>query len=445
MTMTMTKTEIIAAIRTVLTERLNNRHMGAFAPQARLGPDLALDSLMTMNLLLFLETDHGLVAPEAAIATRAAETVEEFADLFLAVPEEAAAPPAEIVAHTAADEAARREGVHGEDYVDIKVHCFVSCVADAMKRAPGIDQRPLYFGVWDAPFITGDGSFMKYHEPGMRQEFFRTWAERLYGCTVRAWYDEARTKAENTAIMKRLLAARTAHEDVMVMLDMFHLPGRENIFNKNPFPHYLLLERTEDPATWLVRDVDYRWEGRMPAADVVDAIEQPSVEGGYLIDRSTAHPPRREDLAAYFEACIERDRNPLIEALRRILDVHSGIGGSLAALEAAVAEFPILLVRKYAYEHGFAVFWRALERDSASFEAWCDEIEALIQGLRALNYDLLKLSRTEDRTLLPAVRAALDALDRREFAIKAGLIEAYEAWWAATAETAQPVRETVAG
>ena len=47
--------------------------------------------------------------------------------------------------------------------------------------------------------------------------------------------------------------------------------------------------------------------------------------------------------------------------------------------------------------------------------------------------------------MLPAVRAALDALDRREFAIKAGLIEAYEAWWAATAETAQPVRETVAG
>ncbi|RAI03363.1 phosphopantetheine-binding protein [Acuticoccus sediminis] len=430
--MTTTRNDIIAAIETVLRERLANRHMAAFGPDARLGPDLALDSLMTMNLLLHLETDHGLVAPEEAIATRAAETVGDFADLYLAAPAatgETAATP--ITASEAFDEAARREGVHGEDYIDIKVHCFVSCVADAMKRAPGVDHRPLYFGVWDAPFVTGDGSFMKYHEAGMDQEFFRTWAERLYGCTVRPWYDARRTKAENLTRMNHLLARRTPHEDIMVMLDMFHLQGRENIFNKNPFPHYLLLERTEDAATWLVRDVDYRWEGRMPVVDVAAAISQPTVEGGYVIDRAGAHPPHREDLAAYFEESLKR-RNPLMDSLREIVAIHAGPGRTLAGIEAAVAEFPILLVRKYAYEHGFAFFWRALRHDTESFEAWCEEIEALIQGLRALNYDLLKLARTGERTQIPGVLAAIDRVDQRETRIKRALVAAYEEWLART-------------
>ena len=31
---------------------------------------------------------------------------------------------------------------------------------------------------------------------------------------------------------------------------MFHLPERENKYNQNPFPHYVIIELTEDPDLW---------------------------------------------------------------------------------------------------------------------------------------------------------------------------------------------------
>ena len=421
-----TRERVIAAIETVLRDRLANRHMAKFGPDAALGRDLALDSLMTMNLLLHLETDHGLVAPETAIATRAAETVSEFAGLFLTDADAAEPEPAPVTPRRAPDEAARREGVHGEDYVEIKVHCFVSCVADAIKRVPGLDHRPLFFGVWDAPFIATDAA-IRYHEPGMDQEFFRVWSERLYGLRIHPWYDAGASKAENIATMRELLAARTAEQDVMVMLDMYHLPERENLFNKNPFPHFLLLELTDDPEILLMRDVDYRWEGPMARRKVEAAIDQPSVAGGYLVDRSHAVPPSPDDLTAYFEATFRHERNPLIDAVRRVVDHHVK-RGELGSLAKAVSDLPLLGVRKYGYEHGLAFFWRALQRDTASFEAWCDEIEALIQGLRTLNFELLKLSRLGDGARVGIVHGLLDQLDARETRIKDATAEAFAAW-----------------
>ncbi|WP_075222727.1 DUF6005 family protein [Acuticoccus yangtzensis] len=421
-----TRERVIAAVETVLRDRLANRYMAKFGPDAALGRDLALDSLMTMNLLLHLETDHGLVAPDSAIATRAAETVAEFAGLFLAQPDEA--PPATPTAapRSAPDEAAKGEGVHGEDYVEIKVHCFISCVADAIKRVPGLDHRPLFFGVWDAPFIATDEA-IRYHEPGMDQEFFRAWSERLYGLRIHPWYDAGLTKAANIAVMRRLLTERTGDQDVMVMLDMYHLPERENLLRKNPFPHFLLLELTDDPDVLLMRDVDYRWEGPMARETVERAIDQPSVAGGYLVDRSAAVAPSAADLSAYFEATFEPRHNRLIDAVRRIVDrcvAHGDVGG----LANAVADLPLLSVRKYGYEHGFAFFWRVLQRDTESFEVWCDEIEALIQGMRTLNFELLKLSHSGEPARATVVYDLLDQLDARERTIKDAMAATYAAW-----------------
>lgn len=422
-----TRERVIAAVESVLRDRLDNRHMAKFGPDAMLGGDLALDSLMTMNLLLHLETDHGLVAPNTAIATRAAETVAEFAALFLEESEPAMPMPATITPRRAADEAARREGVHGEDYVEIKVHCFISCVADAVKRVPGLDHRPLFFGVWDAKFIAADGE-IRYHGPGIDQEFFRLWSERLYALRIDPWYDACLSKAENIAAMRKLLAERTHHQDVMVMLDMYHLPERENLLNKNPFPHFLLLELTADPQFLLMRDVDYRWEGPMARHRVENAINQPTVEGGYLVDRRTARTPSPKDIAGYFETCFEQHRNPLIEAVRQVVAHHAEPCRDIRALANAVADLPLLSVRKYAYEHGLAFFWRALQRDTESFEAWCDEIEALIQGLRTLNFELMKLSRSGELSRAAVVYAALDQLDLREKRIKDALAEAFATW-----------------
>nr|WP_211112372.1 DUF6005 family protein [Azospirillum soli] len=408
-----------------MRDHLQNRHLAAFGPQARLNEDLYLDSVLMMELFLQLELSFGLDAPDDLITSRDLSTVADVASLF------AGTKPA------AGAEAPPPGSVHGEEYQDIKVHCFVSCVCDALKRA-GIDHRPFYFGVWDAEFEVGADWVLRYHAPTVSHDFFRDWYRRLYGAEVRQWYDHARGKEENLALLLDLVERRPDTLSVMAMVDLFHLPERENKFNQNPFPHYLMLEKSGDPATFFVSDPDFRWEGEIERERIANAFRQPSVAGGYLFDRRELHPARPADIAAYFEACFRADANPLTAAVRAILSAHlAGADGlPVANLSIALREVPVIAIRKYAYEHGFAFFWRALRLPDDGFLAHCDAIEELFQGFKALHYAMLRLAQTGDAGLVPDLFERLDRLDRQETALKGDLAAVFRQWRAAAGLTA---------
>jgi petrobactin synthase len=319
--------------------------------------------------------------------------------------------------------------VHGELDYDIKVHCFVSCVCDGLKKRK-LDHRPFYFGIWDTPFAVGERAQLLYHGPGITQDFFRSWFERLYGVAVEEWYDAARSKDENIETLLARIAQRPSEGSVMVMLDMFHLPERENKFNQNPFPHYLMLEASENPRMFSVLDPDYRWEGEIARETVLNAVRQPTVAGGYAFDGSSAHPPGDADVRAYFEACFRPHDNPLADRLREIVRTHlAGRDGlTVADLPLAVRELPVITIRKYAYEHGFAYFWRALKLPAAEFDPWCDEIETLVQLLKTLHYDCMKLGQAADAGLAAAVLKRIDDIDAQEFKLKRRLGEIFDQW-----------------
>ncbi|MDO9417891.1 DUF6005 family protein [Pararhizobium sp.] len=418
----MTRDDIIAAVHAILTGPMNHPHIQGFGPEARLNQDLYLDSVLILEIFLNLELEYGLPMPETAISRQDVSTVADLAGLF-ATKGEIEAAPVEVAADP------ENEGVHGEAPYDIKVHCFVSCVCEGVKRQ-GLDHRPFYFGVWDAKFAVSDRWQLLYHAPEISQDFFHDWFERLYGASVREWYDPARTKIENLGTMLDLMEHRTGTGYVMVMLDMFHLPERENKFNQNPFPHYLMLETTADPEIWFVLDPDYRWQGEIARDKVVHAIMQPTVGGGYVFDRAEMRVPESRDLKAYFEACFIEDRNPLVDSVREIVSAHldGRDGVTLSDLATALRELPVITIRKYAYEHGFAFYWRALKLPAAEFDVWCDEIEALIQALKGLQYEAMKLSQTGDRTLAGQVFARLDEAGRLEHRIKGKLREIFDLW-----------------
>ena len=423
----MRRDEVVEAIRTVLRDHLQNQHLHLFGPSARLNEDLYIDSILMMEIFLQLELSFGLCVPDHVMTSRELSTVADLAGLFA---EEEAAPPAVPGPPPGS--------VHGEEYVDIKVHCFVSSVCDALKRTPGIDHRPFYFGVWDADFAIGDGTpgkewMLLYHAPSVSHDFFRHWFRRLYGPEVREWYDRTRSKSDNLATLLDLVETRSDTLSVMAMVDLHHLPERENKFNQNPFPHYLMLEKSADPEVFFVSDPDFRWEGEIAKHRIVNAFCQPTVGGGFAFDRSEIHAPAAEDLKAYFEACFRPDANPLTGAVRRIVASHlAGKNGRTPKhLGTALRELPVISIRKYAYEHGFAFFWRALGLPDQTFLAHCDEIEELIQGFKALHYAVLRLAETGDAGLAPDIFERLDRLDRLEFAIKAALGAVFRSWCAA--------------
>lgn len=418
--MSMTREALYDLIHVLLSERFELANLDAYALDARLNEDLYLDSVHLLQVFLHLELEHQMAMPEEAIAKQELETVDDLISLYI---------PKSVQPSFALTGGDVDEGVHGEAYYDIKVHCYVSCVSAGLK-AQAIDHRPLYFMLWDAKFDVNERFKLLYHSENIQQDHYSYWFTRLFRVPVEEWYDPLLSQEENYAVLLRLLDERRADQSVMVLLDMYHLPERENKFNQNPFPHYLMLEKSDVPDQWMVRDPDYRWEGLIDIETVKNAILQPSAGGGYRFDHSLAGAAKDEEIKALFEASLIEKSNPIVDALRDIVHAHhEGANGlSLADLSEAVKELPVLTIRKYAYEHGFAYFWRALDLPSDEFEMWCEEIETLIQHLKSIHYLALKLASTKEASDLAALNARIDEADTQEFKLKAKLRMIFDQW-----------------
>ncbi|MGM0838390.1 MAG: DUF6005 family protein [Bacillota bacterium] len=325
----------------------------------------------------------------------------------------------------------------------IKVHCFVSCVCEAVKKKEGSYHRPYYFGVWDADFDVLENGVLTYHSQRIDHDFFHQWYEMLYGIKLHKWYDEHISKQENIEELLRLLENKQPDQYVMVMLDLSKLPERENKFHQSPFPHYVMLEMTGNEEEWMMYDPDFRWEGILPKNRILSAIEDPSAKGGYFFDASTIIPPSAETVEAYFNTCIKHSSNPMTEAVAKIIQLHTAGDEKfpLSGLTLALRELPVLAIRKYAYEHAFAFFWEALRLDEESFEAWCDDIERLVKGYTAIQYRAMKLAMTGKLRLKDEIAAKLEEQNLLEFKIKRGLQESFEAW--SKQEQSQHMKEAI--
>jgi acyl carrier protein len=425
-----TKQQIAESMHQVLVGKMSHPCSTAFHSDARLREDLGLDSAAVLQLMVLLELELGLSLPEEAVMKNDFDTVRNVAKiLYDAQPR----PPS---------------GKILEFEADIKLHCFVSCLSEVIKRHGQLDHRALYFGVWDSEIVVSDRYALSYHSETIRHDHFLAWYERLYGIKVQAWYDAALGKDENCKRLASLVETRAADEHIMVMLDMHQLPERANEFNKDPFPHYLMLGPTQVPDEWMVYDPDYRWEGVCKRERILQAMRHPSVSGGYIFSDKAARSPTDAQIRAYFDASIVVDSNPMTEAIRQILTAHlaghdrRGAPLGVAELPAALEEIPILSIRKYAYEHGLAFFWRELDLPEAEFDRWCEVIDVLVKAYKLVQFYTLKLAATGERALAEKIFAVLHEQDEREGQIKKRLVEVYRQW---CTRAEAPARQIVAG
>lgn len=413
--------QVLDAVEHCLAQLLSRERRQRFAPGARLNEDLYLDSVLVMQLLVMLEARHGLRFPDERIGELVVDTVDDLVRALLHLNHDGSAMMAADVAPAA------------EEFADIKVHCYVSCLCEIIKQSPQVDHRPFYFGVWDAEVVVTENHRIAYHAEGLSHDRFRYWFRRLYGVTIHSWYDPQQSKGSNIRTLIDLVAERQPSEQVMVMLDLYRLPERQNKYNQNPFPHYVLLTAADDPARWRLLDHDFRWQGEISKARIFYAIESPAVAGGYRFDSREIRATHAADIRDYFQASLRTDHNPMTDAVRTIVRAHQR-QNAVAQLGAALHHLPVLAIRKYAYEHGFAFFWRALERCNDEFEAWCDRIAQLVNQYKRIHYLSLKLavvSDDEQQEFLDQIEDLLDAQDIIEFGIKHHLQVVFECWCAA--------------
>lgn len=410
------KQQVGDSIYQVLVHKMSHPGASAFHTDARLREDLGLDSSATLQLLVLLELELGLALPEEAIMDKDFDTVRSVAKvLYDAQPR----PPSDKIL----------------DYdEDIKLHCFVSCLSEVLKRLDAIEHRVFYFGVWDSEVIVTDRCTISYHSETISHQHFLDWYARLYGIEVRAWYEPSLSKDENAARLVSLVESRTPDQHIMVMLDMHRLPERVNEFNKDPFPHYLMLGPTSNPDAWMMYDPDYRWEGVIQKDRILHAMRHPAVRGGYIFSDRSAHAPQPRQIKAHYDAYMRLDENPMTRAIREVITAHlagrdkNGNELSLAQLGAALEEVPVLSIRKYAYEHGLAFFWRELVLDEQEFEHWCEVIAQLVKTYKLVQFQAMKVSATGDRQLTERLFAILDHQDQRERQVKRRMHEVFRQW-----------------
>lgn len=394
---------VMARLAQILSGPMACPRMDRFGPDARLGHDLGLDSVALMTLMLHLDED-GLPMAEDTFDRAPGLTVRALAEaLSGATP---AAP---------------------EEPVDIKVHCVVSCLCQALKDRGGIDHRPMYLGLWDGQVVVDDRARLSYHAPDIDHGFYADWAQRLFGLRVTRWYEDGAPKSANLARLHALLADWRPGRHVMPMIDLFLLPQRDNKFAQDPFPHYALIEPTADPDTWLMRDPDFRWEGPLPAADLRRAFLRGTVAGGFAIDADAAHPARDADIAAMHHATFDAQAVPLIDAIRRVIEAHA-TALPRTDLEPALRELPVIAIRKYAYEHALAIFGEIGGRDHDAFEECCDRIAALHGGLNAVHRRAVAFARTGRPEDLDQSLRDLDDLAALERGIKATVAQWFARW-----------------
>lgn len=423
-----TREQIVDGIYKVLSLKMSHWDLSGFHSDARLREDLALDSSATLQLLVFLELEYGLTLPEEALMNKDLDTVRAVAKLLYDA--QARPSPTKLL----------------EYEEDIKLHCFVSCLSEVVKRHEHLDHRVLYFGVWDAEIIVNERYEISYHSANVSHQHFVDWYERLYGVKAECWYDSSLSKAENVARLVSLVENRTEKQHIMVMLDLYLLPERVNEFNKDPFPHYLMLGPTPDPEQWMIYDPDYRWEGVAKKERILAAARRPTVAGGYVFTETGIRPPSFKHIKAYFEACM-LNQNLMTNAIREIVSAHlSGVDKNgrelkLSHLADALNEVPILSIRKYAYEHGFAFFWRELDLVEVEFDHWCEVIDELAKTYKVIQFQAMKLAATENASLAEKIFELLDQQDQREATIKSRMWEVYRTW---CAQGGEAVRQSVA-
>jgi len=412
----MTKEQIVEAIFKVLNESMSLPNMDKFQSDARLLEDLALDSSMVLHMLMLLEVEYEMAMDESALMNEDFETVRAVADTL----------------YKGQNLPAYEKGL--EVYEDVKIHCVASNLAEIVKRFPQLDHRILYFAVSDANACIDDRFVLTYHDENINHDIFFNWYERLYGMPIRSWYDKQASKETNLMALESLVKNREQGQHILVMLDMFHLPERENEFNKNPFPHYVMLGPTNNPDLWFMYDPDYRWEGVFNKDRILNAVAQPTVSGGYVFSEQGARPTAAEEVNAFFEASVVQDANPVTDMIRSIISAHikgedkNGEPLPLENLIKAVEEIPVMSPRKYAYEHGFAFFWRELGLPEAEFDDWCDVIDELAKTYKLIQFNAMKLSVTSNEAFAEKLFQLLDQQDEREFKLKRRLIEVKNSW-----------------
>lgn len=316
--------------------------------------------------------------------------------------------------------------------VSIKVHCVVSCLCEVIRRETRLDYRPFYLGLWDADFDVTDQGEITYYQHDLDHSHYYKWYERLFGVPVIEWYNKSLSKRDNLSTLLALIDEAVPGRYIMAQIDMSYLPERENKFHQRPFPHFLILAKSDLHDRWLMLDPDFRWEGTVSKEQVVEAFLNNPFGGGFYVDAAGLSKPTEAAIDQFYREVFTHQNELTSLLLATIPELAAQIydAASSRRLSLAVKQLPVIAIRKYSYEHALMFFMDEVGESDERFDEFCDLIEQLVQGYNNVQYLVMKMAMVKRSDLLPVLVRRLEEMDGIESRVKREVERLYQLWYA---------------
>lgn len=312
----------------------------------------------------------------------------------------------------------------------IKVHCVMSCMCEVVKRHSDVDYRPFYFNVWEEQFGVSEAG-LSYYSSSFTPARLMHWFQRMFGVLTVQWHDPQQDAAANAAKLVELVEQAGPERHVVVQIDMSLMPERENKFNLNPFPHYVMVSATEREEEWFMLDADMKWEGLVSRDQVLQAFIQNVYPDGFYMDASAIRKPSPDDVIAYFYDGFHLEKNELVSGLRTLVGQCAEDPDKLSALGDALKHLYVIVIRKYGYDYALMFFHDELGLPRENYEHWAQQIRDLVQAFNTLQFLAVKMSLTGGTKQLASIMDTLTKAEAIERGIKSELERELHLWTAA--------------
>ncbi len=307
-----------------------------------------------------------------------------------------------------------------------QTHCLLDCFSYALQTGEAVyDDRPLYFGAWQAPIdVTEQG--VSYYSRTVGYEAFVRQFEQLYGKSVRSLLDYGKDKPRNYIALHRQMKDKARDLFVLALVDLYYLPYPNQCFGVRHRPHIVIVDRRTETGCFLI-DPFFSWEGDVPLHVFQRSFYYEDLGMCLLFDKRGVHDPERAAVARLFA------ENDFFAPCELIAHVETFIeqamaeeaGRSLDSLFPSIEQTGVVARRWNAYRKAFSYFAEILRLPAAPY---LESVAALMGKWEGLILSVVRIGILGKRSELHRLQEKIRQIGELEFSIRRQLESMYEQW-----------------
>ncbi|WP_442602788.1 DUF6005 family protein [Paenibacillus sp. KN14-4R] len=234
-----------------------------------------------------------------------------------------------------------------------QIHCLIDCLTDVFKDR--LDQRPLYFGVWEESINIEDGK-VSYYSIKSSYEWLINQFEFLYGKRIIEWFRYI-TLEDNYPILLGLAEnCKRDNYSIIIMVDLFYLPYEKKNFNKNHCPHYIWINDFQ-AGQWHINDPYFGYRGTVTDEILRKAFYRKQMGSGFLVENLWEFKnPTSEKIIQLFKQSIILNSSSIGNSMLSLIKdirLNSHCIENIRLLIASIEQLGVVINRKrsllYAY------------------------------------------------------------------------------------------------